>query len=200
MTDRRVIAAEILGTPVDGLAVWRSTDDPQVAGDLEGRTDGRAGDLLVLEIERDGFRWHVRRVLDAVPIDAVEPTDPMPPPVADPPRSGRRSHAHPVRPPGTVLIAWVPFGREVDEDAPGKHRPCIVLHSPSPDFLRVRPLYDPASAVARGGAPQVDGWRVAGLDKPSAVGEPIDLPVARCEQTLGQLTASDRRRFGVTRS
>lgn len=187
-------AVEIIGTPVDGVAVWRSTRHPDVVGDLEGPHDVKSGDLLVLEIERDGFRWHVRRVLDEVPAASDVPTT-APPPNRPPAR--RRPHAHPARPPGTVLIAWVPFGRDTDDDAPGKHRPCIVVHSPSPDVVRVRPLFDPGSAVARAGAPRVEGWRTAGLDKPSAVGEPVDVPVGRCEQTRGQLTPADRRRLGI---
>lgn len=188
-------AVEIIGTPADGIAVWRSTRDPDVAGDLEGPHAVSAGDLLVLEIERDGFRWNVRQVLDEVPADREEPHAAESP--ARPSRK-RRPHAHPARPPGTVLIAWVPFGRDTDDDAPGKHRPCIVVHSPSPDVVRVRPLFDPDSAVARAGAPRVEGWRAAGLDKPSAVGEPVDLPVGRCEQTRGQLTPADRRRLGIS--
>lgn len=190
-------AVEIIGTPIDGLAVWRSIREPQVAGDLEGPHDVTAGDLLVLEIERDGFRWHVRRVLDEVPADHQ---DAGPPPTRAPapaPRRGR-PHAHPARPPGTVIIAWVPFGRDTDDDAPGKHRPCIVVHSPSPELVRVRPLFDPDGAVARSGAPRVEGWRAAGLDKASAVGAPVDVPVARCEQTRGQLTPADRRRLGIS--
>ena len=145
----------------------------------------RADDLVVLSVERHGFRWVV--------VDIVEHL-----PTATAPKRAPRPHAHPARPPGTVLIGWLPFTRE--EDAPGKHRPCVVLHSTDPSLLRVRPLYDVGSAhVRRNGGVQITGWRSAGLDKASVAVEAVEVPVATCEQTLGELGPHDRLLLGIDR-
>ncbi len=150
--ERAVVTARIVGVPVPGLAVWVSTDDPDVAGDLEAAPDRmRPDDIVVLAVERHGFRWVVTDLMEHLPASR---------PRARPPRP----HAHPARPPGTVLIAWLPFTRE-GGDAPGKHRPCVVLRSTDPEVVRVRPLYDPGSAhVRRTDGIQLRGWRSAGLD------------------------------------
>lgn len=191
--DHRVVTATVIGVPGPGVAVWRAEGEPPVDGspvsgdvdDPEGRL--RVGDHLVIEVVRDRFRWLVVEVVDVVPAGA-------------PARAGRRRrrpHAHPARPPGTVLIAWLPFTRE-DEDAPGKHRPCVVLHSSDPGVIRARPLYDPASAIARrSDGIALQGWRAAGLDKASVAVDPVEIPVARCEQTLGHLSPIDRARLGI---
>ena len=183
--ERAVVTARVIGVPAPGLAVWRSTDDPDVTGDLEGATDGvRPGDLLVLAVERRGFRWAVTEVVEHLPA----PGRPSRPP---------RPHAHPARPPGTVLIAWLPFTDDGD-DAPGKHRPCIVLRSTDVSVLRVRPLYDPGSAhVRRHGGVQLEDWRSAGLDKASVAVDPVEVPVGRCEQTIGTVGPRDRSRLGI---
>lgn len=186
--ERTVIVADVLGVPVPGLAVWRSTDDAEVAGDLEDAPEAiRAGDVLVLAVERAGFRWQVVELVEHHPTRRRTP-----------PRR-RRPHAHPARPPGTVLIAWLAFTREGDE-SPGKHRPCIVLHSGDPAFLRVRPLYDPDSTHVRThGGVQLQSWRVAGLDKASVAVDAVEVPVRHCEQTLGALAPGDRARLGIDR-
>ena len=186
--ERRRVEVEILGTPEPGLAVWRALGDPRVAGDLaahEVAAPVRAGDRLVLDVRREGFRWHVEAVVD---VDLVAPPARAPKP--------RRPHAHPARPPGTVLIAWLPFGS--DPDGPGKHRPCVVLHSPAGGSLRVRPLYDAGSALARReGGVRLRSWGAAGLDKPSVAVAPVEVPVARCEQTLGRLSPDDAAALGI---
>lgn len=184
---RTVVNARIIGVPVPGLAVWKSTDDPDIVGDLEdGPVDLAADDVVVLAVERRGFRWVVLEVVDHVPVPR-------------PRHKVLRPHAHPARPPGTVLIAWLPFTNEGD-DAPGKHRPCVVLRSTDPNTIRVRPLYDAGSAhVRRRGGVQLDGWRTAGLDKASVAVDPIDVPVGRCAQTLGSLDLADQARLGITR-
>lgn len=181
-----MITARVIGVPAPGLAVWRSTDDPDVTGDLhDAPEDLRADDILVLEVERHGFRWTVTELVDHL---SAAPA---------PKRRGRRPHAHPARPPGTVLIAWLAFTRE-GEDAPGKHRPCVVLHSSDPSILRLRPLYDPGSAhVRRNDGIQLQGWRTAGLDKASVAMDALEVPVRHCEQTIGALAPLDRRRLGI---
>lgn len=183
---RSVITARIIGVPVAGTAVWKSTDDPDIAGDLEGApADMRADDVVVLAVERHGFRWVVTELVDHVP-------------ARRPRAKASRPHAHPARPPGTVLIAWLPFTRDGD-DAPGKHRPCVVLRSTDPWVLRVRPLYDAGSAhVRRNGGVQLRGWRSAGLDKASVAVDVVEVPVAQCEQTLGELDPADRAALGIT--
>ena len=186
VSERIVVAARVLGVPVPGLVVWRSVDDPDVAGDLDDAPDGiRTGDLLVLGIQRDGFRWQVVELVDHQPVGRRPRT------------RRRRPHAHPARPPGTVLVAWLPFTREED-DAPGKHRPCVVLHSTDPEVIRARPLFDPGSAhVRRHGGVQLRAWRASGLDKASVAGEPVEIPVRDCAQTLGDLAPVDRVRLGI---
>ena len=185
--DRRRVVAEVIGVPAPGVAVWRGVDVPDLTGDLDpAPADVAAGDSLVLDVVRDHFRWLVVDVVDFVPRMR---------------RSGRRPrspHAHPARPPGTVLIAWLPFTNE--DEAPGKHRPCVVLHSSVADFLRVRPLFDPASATARSDPDAVPlrSWRAAGLGKASVAGSPVEVPVGRCEQTVGALLPHDRAALGIT--
>lgn len=183
--ERAVVTARVVGVPVPGLAVWVSVDDPDVAGDLEGAPDAvRAGDVVVVAVERHDFRWVVA--------DLVEHR-----PVARPATRPPRPHAHPARPPGTVLIAWLPFTSE-DDEGPGKHRPCVVLRSTDPAVIRLRPLYDPNSGhVRRTGGVQLRGWRVAGLDKASVAVDPVEVPVRRCEQTIGMLSPHDRARLGI---
>lgn len=183
--ERRVVTATVIGVPAPGIAVWRSVDDADVTGDLDPAPAGvRPDDLLVLRVERQGFRWVVVELGDHL-ATGERPEGRRP-----------RPHAHPARPPGTVLIAWLPFSRE--DDAPGKHRPCVVLHSADPDVVRVRPLFDADSAhVRRHGGVQLRGWHAAGLDKASVAVEAVDVPVARCEQTLGTLDAHDRARLGI---
>ena len=183
--ERRVVTARIVGVPAPGLAVWISTDDPDVAGDLDDAPEPmHADDLVVLSVERHGFRWIVVELVEHLPAGRT-------------PSRAPRPHAHPARPPGTVLIAWLPFTSE-DDEGPGKHRPCVVLRSTDPSLVRVRPLYDPDSAhVRRTGGVQLDGWRAAGLDKASVAVDPVEVPVARCEQTLGTLTPHDRARLGI---
>ncbi len=184
---RTVITARIVGVPAPGTAVWKSTDDPDVAGDLDDApAHMRADDMVVLAVEQRGFRWVVTEVVDHVP--SVRPAEKSP-----------RPHAHPARPPGTVVIAWLPFTRD-GEDSPGKHRPCVVLRSTDPTILRVRPLYDEGSAhVRRHGGVQLRGWRSAGLDKASVAVDAVEIPVARCEQALGVLDPHDRVRLGIDR-
>jgi len=193
--DHRVVSATVIGVPAPGLAVWRADDEAPVDGvPVSGDLDDperrlRVGDHVVLEIARERFRWSVLDVVDVVPSSR-----------ADRASVGRRRrpHAHPARPPGTVLIAWLPFTRE-DDEGPGKHRPCVVLHSSDPMVIRARPLYDPGSAVARrvGGVP-LQAWRAAGLDKASVAVDAVEIPVARCEQTLGHLAPVDRARLGIS--
>lgn len=190
--DRRVVRATVIGVPAPGIAVWRADgerarDGSPVTGDLDDPAeDLRSGDHLVLEVVRDGFRWLVVELVDVVP----RPRSPERP---------RRPHAHPARPPGTVLIAWLPFTRD-DDEGPGKHRPCVVLRSTDPGVIRARPLYDPGSAVARdAGGVQLQAWRSAGLDKASVAVDPVEIPVARCEQTLGHLAPVDLANLGITR-
>lgn len=194
---RRLVTATIIGVPAPGTAVWRAVEPAQVDGlPVTGDVDDperrlQPGDQVVLEVERDRFRWHVAEVVDVVPTPGARTGARSKP---------RRPHAHPARPPGTVLIAWLPFTSE-DDDGPGKHRPCVVLHSSDPGLIRARPLYDPGSAVARGsGGVQLRGWRAAGLDKASVAVDPVEIPVARCEQTLGTLTAPDLAALGIERS
>lgn len=190
--DHRVVTATVIGVPAPGTVVWRADgertrDGSPVSGDLDdpGEQLG-AGDRIVLEVVRDRFRWLVVDVVDVVP---------EPRPLERP----RRPHAHPARPPGTVLIAWLPFTRD-DDEGPGKHRPCVVLRSTDPDVIRARPLYDPGSAVARSsGGVQLQAWRAAGLDKASVAVDPVAIPVGRCEQTLGELAPVDLAALGITR-
>jgi hypothetical protein len=189
--DRRVVTATVIGIPEPGTAVWRadgerSRDGALVSGDLDDPDERlRSGDRVVLEVVRDGFRWLVVDVVDTVPVRRS-------------PERPRRPHAHPARPPGTVLIAWLPFTRD-DEEGPGKHRPCVVLRSTDPAVIRARPLYDPGSAVARtSGGVQLQGWRAAGLDKASVAVGPVEIPVARCEQTLGHLGPVDLAALGIS--
>lgn len=186
--EQAVVTARIVGVPAPGLAVWVSTDDPDVAGDLEDAAGHvQADDLVVLAVERHGFRWVVTELVEHLPA-ARRPIRPP------------RPHAHPARPPGTVLIAWLPFTRDGD-DAPGKHRPCVVLRSTDPSVLRVRPLYDPDSThVRRAGGVQLRGWRAAGLDKASVAVDPVEVPVSRCEQTIGTLGPQDRAQLGIDRT
>lgn len=188
MAERRVVVARVLGAPAPGIAVWKSVDDPDISGDLDGAPDHvRQGDHVVLSVERVGFRWTVHELVEHRPTAGGRTA------------RRRRPHAHPARPPGTVLIAWLPFTRE-GEDAPGKHRPVVVLHSADPTVLRVRPLFDPGSAqVARSGGVQLEGWRAAGLDKASVAVAAVEVPVRYCEQTLGAVVPSDRRRLGIDR-
>ncbi len=188
---RTVITARIVGVPAPGVAVWKSVDDPDVVGDLDDAPgDIATDDVVVLAVERHGFRWVVLEVVDHVPTSPAT--------AARPRRKVPRPHAHPARPPGTVLIAWLPFTNEGD-DAPGKHRPCIVLRSADPDTLRVRPLYDAGSAhVRRNGGMQLDGWRSAGLDKASVAVDSVEVPVGRCAQTLGSLDPADQAKLGIT--
>lgn len=189
-----MVTATVIGVPAPGLAVWRAADGRridgvEVAGDLDdpGRTL-RPGDHLVLRVRRDRFRWEVVEVLDVVPRGRRSPAG----------GRARRPHAHPARPPGTVLIAWLPFTSEGDE-GPGKHRPVVVLHSSDPGLIRARPLYDPGSAVARSSdGVQLQGWRQAGLDKASVAVDPVEIPVGRCEQTLGHLAPVDLAALGIT--
>ena len=189
--DHRVVTATVIGVPAPGTVVWRADgertrDGSPVSGDLVDPDELlRAGDRIVLEVVRDRFRWLVVEVVDVVP----KPRSPERP---------RRPHAHPARPPGTVLIAWLPFTRD-DDEGPGKHRPCVVLRSTDPAIIRARPLYDPGSAVARSsGGVQLQAWRAAGLDKASVAVDPVEIPVSRCEQTLGQLAPVDLSRLGIT--
>lgn len=193
--DEYVVTATIIGVPAPGLAVWRAVDTGSpagvdVAGDLEGVDRSlRRGDHLVLRVRRDRFRWDVVEVVDVVPRRG---------PARSGPARTRAPHAHPARPPGTVLIAWLPFTSE-DDEGPGKHRPVVVLRSPDPATVRARPLYDPGSAVARrSGGVQLRGWRQAGLDKASVAVDPVEIPVARCEQTLGHLAPVDLAALGIT--
>jgi hypothetical protein len=188
--DHRVVRATVIGVPAPGTVVWRADgertrDGSPVSGDLDDPEERlRSGDHVVIEVVRDRFRWLVVDVVDVVPT----PRSPERP---------RRPHAHPARPPGTVLIAWLPFTRDGDE-GPGKHRPCIVLRSTDPDVIRARPLYDPGSAVARSsGGVQLQAWRAAGLDKASVAVDPVEIPVGRCEQTLGQLAPVDLSNLGI---
>lgn len=194
--DEYVVTARVIGTPAPGLAVWRAVDVPRIAGvDVTGDLENvgtvlRTGDHLVLRVRRDAFRWEVAEVVDVVPRSG-------------PARSGgartKAPHAHPARPPGTVLIAWLPFTSE-DDEGPGKHRPVVVLRSPDPLVVRARPLYDPGSAFARrAGGIALRTWRQAGLDKPSVAVDPVEIPVSRCEQTLGHLGATDLVALGITR-
>jgi len=193
-TGEGVVTASVLGVPAPGVVVWRAIDAPPVdgvavAGDLDDpERTLRPGDRLVLRVRRDRFRWEVVEVVDVV-LATGGAAGPRP----------RRPHAHPARPPGTVLIAWLPFTSE-DDEGPGKHRPCVVLHSADPGIIRARPLYDPGSAVARraGGVP-LRAWRAAGLGKPSVAVDPVEIPVARCEQTLGQLAPLDAAALGISR-
>ena len=180
-----MVTARVIGVPAPGLAVWRSTDDPAVTGDLEGVTDAMGpDDLLVLAVERQGFRWTVVEVVEHLP---------APRRLSRPPRP----HAHPARPPGTVLIAWLPFTAD-DDEGPGKHRPCVVLRSTDLAVVRVRPLYDAGSAhVRRHGGVQLEDWRSAGLDKASVAVDPVEVPVGRCEQTVGAVSPRDRERLGI---
>lgn len=192
-----VVTASVLGVPAPGVVVWRAAgvgpvDGVEVAGDLDDPERSlRPGDALVLRIRRDRFRWEVVEVVDVVPA------------APDRSRTGggrvRRPHAHPARPPGSVVIAWLPFTSE-DDEGPGKHRPCVVLRSTDPGVIRARPLYDPGSAIARraGGVP-LQAWRAAGLGKPSVAIDPVEIPVARCEQTVGQLAPIDLAALGITR-
>jgi hypothetical protein len=182
--ERRVVTARIVGVPTPEVAVWVSVDDPDVAGDLDHPPEHvRRDDRVVLSVERDRFRWLVRDLIDHVPARSASTTTP-------------RVHAHPARPPGTVLIAWLPFSRE--DDAPGKHRPCVVLRSTDPTMLRVRPLYDADSAhVRRHGGVQLTGWKTAGLDKASVAVDPVEVPIARVAQTLGEVNPYDRNRLGI---
>ena len=193
--DGYVVTARVIGVPAPGLAVWRAVDTGpidgvEVAGDLEGADPAlRADDLVVLRVRRDRFRWEVLEVVDVVLGRG---------PARSAPTRRRAPHAHPARPPGTVLIAWLPFTSE-DDEGPGKHRPVVVLHSSDPDRIRARPLYDPGSAVARrSDGVQLQGWRHAGLDKASVAIDPVEIPVARCEQTLGHLGPTDLRALGIT--
>lgn len=195
-----IVTARIVGTPTPGLAVWKAGDD--VAGDLEDAPAVIAtGDLVVLEIHREGWRWVVDRLVDHIPgHDAVSPARATPSPRPATRRRSKAPHAHADRPPGSVVIAWLPFTDEVGEpeEVPGKHRPVVVVHSPDPDHVRVRPLYDPGSAIARrSGGPRLQSWRAAGLDKPSVVGDPVDVPVRRVEQTWGRLAPVDLRQLGI---
>lgn len=192
-----MVTARIVGVPAPGLAVWKSVDDPDVAGDLDDAPDGTAADdLVVLRVERDRFRWTVVEIVEHLPASHTSAGSGR---RAASARKAPRPHAHPARPPGTVLIAWLPFTREDGDDAPGKHRPCVVLRSPDPHVLRVRPLYDAGSAhVRRHGGVQLTGWRTAGLDKASVAVDPVDIPVARAEQTLGALDPHDRARCGIS--
>lgn len=189
--DRRVVTATVIGVPAPGTAVWRADDErtrdgSPVAGDVDDPDELlRTGDRVVLEVVRDRFRWVVVDVVDLVP----RPRSPERP---------RRPHAHPARPPGTVLIAWLPFTRD-DDEGPGKHRPCVVLRSTDPSVIRARPLYDPGSTIARtSGGVQLQAWRVAGLDKASVAVAPVEIPVSRCEQTLGHLALIDLANLGIT--
>lgn len=189
--DHRVVTATVIGVPAPGTVVWRADaertrDGAPVTGDLDDADEVlRAGDQVVLEVVRDHFRWLVVDVVDRVPRPRT------------PPRP-RRPHAHPARPPGTVLIAWLPFTRD-DDEGPGKHRPCVVLRSTDPAVIRARPLYDPGSAVARSsGGVQLQAWRAAGLDKASVAVDPVEIPVARCAQTLGHLSPVDLAGLGIT--
>ena len=193
--DHRVVAATVIGVPEPGVVVWRADGEAPVAGSpVSGDLDDperrlRVGDHVVLEIRRDRFRWDVLAVVDTVPRASTRPS----------PGRRRRPHAHPARPPGTVLIAWLPFTSE-DDEGTGKHRPCVVLHSSDPAVIRARPLYDPGSAVARRhGGIALQAWRAAGLDKPSVAVEPVEIPVSRCEQALGHLAPVDRARLGIDR-
>lgn len=185
------MTATVIGVPAPGTVVWRAEgertrDGSPVSGDLDDAEELlRAGDRLVLEVVRDRFRWLVVDVVEAVPRRRS-------------PERPRRPHAHPARPPGTVLIAWLPFTAD-DDEGPGKHRPVVVLRSTDPGVIRARPLYDPGSAVARSsGGVQLQAWRAAGLDKASVAIDPVDIPVARCEQTLGHLEPVDLARLGIT--
>lgn len=193
--DGYVVTAQVIGVPAPGTAVWRAVDRARidgvdVTGDLEGADQVlRPGDHLVLRVRRDRFRWEVLEVLDVVLARG---------PARSGPTRRRAPHAHPARPPGTVLIAWLPFTSE-DDDGPGKHRPVVVLHSSDPNVIRARPLYDPGSAVARrAGGVQLRGWRQAGLDKASVAVDPVEIPVSRCEQTLGHLAPVDLAAIGIT--
>lgn len=189
--DHRVVTAQVIGVPAPGTVVWRADaertrDGSPVSGDLDDPDEQlRAGDTVVLEVVRDRFRWLVVDVVDVVP----RPRAPV---------RHRRPHAHPARPPGTVLIAWLPFTQDAEE-GPGKHRPCVVLRSTDPDVIRARPLYDPGSAVVRDrGGVQIQAWRAAGLDKASVAVAAVQIPVRHCAQTLGHLTPVDLARLGIT--
>lgn len=186
-----MVTATVIGVPAPGTVVWRADgertrDGSPVSGDLDDPGgDLRAGDHIVLEVVRDRFRWLVVEVVDVVPEPRPRPRPPRP-------------HAHPARPPGTVLIAWLPFTRD-DDEGPGKHRPCVVMRSTDPEVVRARPLYDPGSAVARdAGGVQLQAWRAAGLDKASVAIGPVEIPVGRCEQTLGHLAPVDLANLGIT--
>lgn len=190
-----MVAATVIGVPEPGVVVWRADGEAPVHGSpVSGDLDDperrlRVGDHVVLEIRRDRFRWEVLAVVDAVPKASTRAV----------PGRRRRPHAHPARPPGTVLIAWLPFTSE-DDEGPGKHRPCVVLHSTDPTIVRARPLYDPGSAVVRRrGGVALQAWRAAGLDKASVAVDPVEIPVARCAQTLGHLAPIDRARLGIDR-
>lgn len=192
-TDEQVVAATVIGVPAPGVAVWRAVDagaDPGLAGDLDDPDELlRPGDAVVLRVRRDRFRWDVVEVLDRVPATTAG---------SQRRQRNRRPHAHPARPPGTVVIAWLPFTRD-DDEGPGKHRPVVVLHSADPERLRGRPLYDAGSAVARRiGGVALQAWRAAGLDKPSVAVDPVEIPTARCEQTVGQLAPVDLAALGIT--
>jgi len=189
-----VVTARVIGVPAPGTAVWRAADGRrleglEVAGDLDDPERAlRRDDQLVLRIARDRFRWDVLEVVDVVPRARRAAGG-----------GRRRPHAHPARPPGTVLVAWLPFTSE-DDAGPGKHRPVVVLHSSDPHVIRARPLYDPGSAVARrAGGVQLQAWRAAGLDKASVAVDPVEVPVARCEHTLGHLAPIDRAALGIDR-
>ena len=189
--DHRVVTATVIGVPAPGTAVWRADgeaarDGSPVSGDLDDTDELlRTGDRVVLEVVRDRFRWLVVDVVDVQPRPRA-------------PERPRRPHAHPSRPPGTVLIAWLPFTRD-DDEGPGKHRPCVVLRSTDPGTIRARPLYDPGSGYVRDvGGVQLQAWRVAGLDKASVAVAPVEIPVGRCEQTLGRLAPVDLAALGIT--
>ena len=91
--ERAVVTVRIVGVPEPGVAVWKSVDDAEIAGDLDDPPPGtRAGDLMVLRVERDRVRWIV--------VDVVEHL-----PAGRSPSKVQRPHSHPARPPGTVVIA-----------------------------------------------------------------------------------------------
>ncbi len=188
--DRHLVTATIIGVPAPGVAVWRAVDDPEIVGDLDDPDELlRPDDHVVLDVARDRFRWLVVELVEIVPRARGRGTG----------ARRRRPHAHPARPPGTVLIAWLPFTRD-DTEGPGKHRPCVVVHSSDPAVIRARPLYDPNSAFAkREGGVAVQDWRSAGLDKASVATEPVEIPVGRCEQTMGMLSPADLHRLGIAR-
>lgn len=65
--DARVLTARIVGVPVPDVAVWVSTGDPDVSGDLDHPPAGiAADDRVVLAVRRHGFRWVVSEMLDHV--------------------------------------------------------------------------------------------------------------------------------------